>query len=268
MANYDFSIDGNLECGEAMCGRRLCRAMRGTSFVRRHKVLRRGDRLDFTSGACRKVWIIIRGMTAICAGLSDGRRQILGFETAGDVVCAMSTGQSSGGWIEAMSETVLCELELRSDQTAPLSGPADHGRQNLIAELFNIVHQRLELCSAHLVTLGRLDSTERVILFLVDMASRIGRPLAEGVFVEMPMTREDIADYLGLNTETISRIFTRLKKSKLVQFPARNTFSVTNMTALTGRLPVTVRQTSSSGQIRDFLNRTGRTVAVNDGVPA
>ena len=54
------------------------------------------------------------------------------------------------------------------------------------------------------------------------------------------MSREDIADYLGLNTETVSRILTRLKKSGLVKFNARNEFIVPDLAELGRRLPVEV----------------------------
>jgi len=129
----------------------------------------------------------------------------------------------------------------------------DAGAQ-LVTDLFSIIHQRLEACSSHLVTLGRMDSTERVSLFLLDMALRIGRPSEEGYFVELPMTREDIADYLGLNTETISRIFTRLKKNKLAQFPSRNAFFIPDPAALQSRLPVAVPEPGDTSSLDTFLS--------------
>ena len=122
-----------------------------------------------------------------------------------------------GEWIEALCDTMLCELDLQT-MVQMSDGSRQGCPQALVSELFNVMHQRLEECSAHLVTLGRLDSTERVTLFLLDMANRIGRSVNQGIYVELPMTREDIADYLGLNTETISRIFTRLKKANWSSF--------------------------------------------------
>ncbi|QDG75988.1 Crp/Fnr family transcriptional regulator [Labrenzia sp. PHM005] len=266
MSSYNVSINGNLECGESMCAHRLCRSAQSTHSSRRHKMLRRGDRLDISEGFCRKIWVILSGMTAICIGLADGRRQILGIETAGNVICGVGTsaGPRTGEWIEALCDTMLCELDLQT-----MVQMSDGSRQGcpeaLVSELFNVMHQRLEECSAHLVTLGRLDSTERVTLFLLDMANRIGRPVNQGIYVELPMTREDIADYLGLNTETISRIFTRLKKSKLVQFPARNAYSLIDPAALQRRLPLPVPETSTNSVVREFLTGSTSPQSFRDG---
>ncbi|MBN9670859.1 helix-turn-helix domain-containing protein [Roseibium aggregatum] len=205
-------------------------------------------------------------MTAMCVGLADGRRQILGLDVPGGIICGMSTGQHSGAWIEAFCDTVLCELELQvaaqfqADNAAPSDG------MEVIANLFSVIHQRLERYSSHLVTLGRLDSTERVTLFLLDMAIRLGRPCGQAVFVELPMTREDIADYLGLNTETISRIFTRLKKSKLVQFPSRSSFSIPEPERLERRLPLPVPHHMSLDQLETFLSTLHGHAASFDGV--
>jgi len=80
------------DCTETMCDRKLCRSLVGMSFIKRHRHLHRGDRLSLSEASCRKIWIIVSGMTALCVGLEDGRRQILGLDTRGDTVCGMSTG--------------------------------------------------------------------------------------------------------------------------------------------------------------------------------
>ncbi|WP_305987500.1 Crp/Fnr family transcriptional regulator [Roseibium sp. MMSF_3544] len=265
MDNYDIPLGGKLECSEAMCKTRLCQLVIGGRLQKRHKVLQRGDRLDLAGGACRKVWIIIYGMAAICVGLSDGRRQILGLETSGHIMCGMNNSRQTGSWIEALSETVLCEIDLSSLEAPVAFNGAQTNGQRLVTELFTVIHQRLEACSAHLVTLGRLDSTERVTLFLADMAYRLGRSVGESLYVEVPMTREDIADYLGLNTETISRVFSRLKKSRLVQFPSRNAFAIPDPDALARRLPIGIPDFSSTSHVSNFLTAVNAPSLVRDG---
>ncbi|WP_434051625.1 MAG: helix-turn-helix domain-containing protein [Roseibium sp.] len=265
MNSYDISLGGKLECSEAMCKSRLCQLVTGGSPDKRHKVLQRGDRLSLGDGACRKVWIILYGMAAICFGLADGRRQILGLETSGHIMCGMNNGGQNGSWIEALTETVLCEMDLASlGSPAYPGGPCRDG-QRLVSELFSVIHQRLEACSAHLVTLGRLDSTERVTLFLADMANRLGRPVGQSTYLELPMTREDIADYLGLNTETISRIFSRLKKNRLVQFPSRSAITIPDLKALERRLPVDIPDFSSTSHVSSFLTAVSAPSFSRDG---
>lgn len=193
-------------------------------------------------------------MAAICTGLADGRRQIIGLETPGDIVCGMAAANGSDSWIEALCSTQVSELDLSSIGN-PLANKTPKPEQiGLLMELFSLIHRRLEICSAHLVTLGRLDSTERVILFVLDMTRRIGRVCGTSMMADLPLTREDIADYLGLNAETISRIFTRLKKSGLVQFPTRTCFAVADTAALERRLPVDLVTSASSIQLDSFLS--------------
>ncbi|MCV6596054.1 MAG: helix-turn-helix domain-containing protein [Mangrovicoccus sp.] len=73
------------------------------------------------------------------------------------------------------------------------------------------------------------------MLFLAEMAARSGYGETH-----LPMSREDIADYLGLNAETVSRIMTRLRKSGLVQFQSPTDYTIPDMGAITRRLPAEI----------------------------
>ena len=102
------------------------------------------------------------------------------------------------------------------------------------------MHRRLERCQNHITTLGRLDSVERVTLFLAEMAVRAGATREAPQLVTLPMSREDIADYLGLNSETVSRILSKLKKSRLVKFLSPSEYIVPDLAELDRRLPVDI----------------------------
>ncbi|WP_299351265.1 Crp/Fnr family transcriptional regulator [uncultured Shimia sp.] len=198
--------------------------------------LKRGERLTVRDGACQRIWVVISGVAATCAGMEDGRRQIIGLETPGHVVCGLASVTNSENWLEALSDCNICELSLEG-----VTGPLDDYPE-LVSSLFWLIHGRLQAGASQMVMLGRLDSVERVTLFLLEMAMRIGTAAVGGVRVDLPMTREDVADYLGLNTETVSRLFTKLKKRGLVSFPNRSTFVVPEIEALERRLPVQYAQ--------------------------
>lgn len=217
------------------CHRQVCRLFPSGPCEHRMTTLRRGERLSVGDGACRRIWVIVSGTAAMCTGLADGRRQIVGLETPGEVICGLMSAPGSESWVEALNECVICELSLEG-----VDGPLCQ-HPDLVAELFHLIHARLEACSAHLVTLGRLDSHERVSLFLLELARRTGRQVADGVQVDLPMTREDIADFLGLNAETVSRLFTRLKKRGLVRFMTRSAYLIPDMAALERRIPTQLR---------------------------
>lgn len=216
------------------CSRRLCEYLPDDppGQARTLVTLARGERLDTCREGCLKFWIVVRGWAAVSTGFPDGRRQITGLETAGDVICGLVASPAAPSWLEALEDCTICQLDLSRSAARLRDDP------RFLAEVFHLTHQRLVGASQHLTTLGRLDSTERVILFLGQMALR--RPGPAGAPVRLPMSREDIADYLGLNAETVSRVLTRLKKSKLVRFLAPTEYVVPDMAALARRLPVPI----------------------------
>lgn len=196
-----------------------------------HK-LTRGARMAMTEGSCQRIWVILSGMAAISTGLADGRRQIVTLELPGNIVCGLAAMTGSESWLEALSDCEICELSLQG-----LDGPlSDH--PDLVSELFGLIHARVLEDAARMVMLGRLDSMERVTLFLLEIGLKHGLRNGNAIHVELPMTREDIADYLGLNAETVSRLFTRLKKTGLVRFPSRSSVNLTDIAALERRIPV------------------------------
>jgi len=217
------------------CDLQACR-LRDFGLLKRAYSLRdleRGDTLETHSRNCLRFWIVKQGTGATCRMFSDGRRQIVSLETTGDVVCASMADNDNEHWFEALSECKICEVNL-----TPWSGEL---RQNadFLHAIFEVMHKRLERSVNHVSTLGRLDSHERVIYFLAELALRLGAR-DDGNVVALPMSREDIADYLGLNSDSISRILTRLRRSGLVRFLSRTEYVVLDWSAIAQRLPISL----------------------------
>jgi CRP/FNR family transcriptional regulator len=171
---------------------------------------------------------VVNGTAAICTMLKDGRRQISGIERSGDTICGPMAAPETPIWLEALEPATVCELDFENNAAALRQDPG------FLMAMFGVVHKRLEDASRHLTTLGRLDSTERLIHFLADNAIRSGNRQP----VRLPMSREDIADYLGLNAETVSRIFSRVRKTGLFAFSSPTDYVVPNLEAIRRRLPV------------------------------
>ncbi len=192
--------------------------------------LARGARLESRDrDGCLHFWVMLGGTAATCTVFADGRRQILKIEGAGDVICAKMAGNGTQNWLEALSECDICELDFSA------AGPRLRRDPAFLAAVFNATHDRLTQAQAHISTLGRLDSRERVLLFLAEKAAR-----AASVPVTLHMSREDIADYLGLNAETVSRILSKVKKDGLVRFLSPTEFVIPDMAKIARRLPVPV----------------------------
>ncbi len=214
------------------CGSKLCRFAHSTSGRRAQRLvhLARGEQIESAAGACVTFWIVLSGTAAICTMLKDGRRQITGIERAGSTICGPMAHEDSPIWLEALEPSRICEIDLSDDIVALQDDPG------FMQVMFEVIHTRLEVATRHLTTLGRLDSTERVTLFLAETAALSDGPGP----VHLPMSREEIADHLGLNAETVSRIFSRLRKSGLFRFLSPTEYLVPDPAAVARRLPVTV----------------------------
>jgi CRP/FNR family nitrogen fixation transcriptional regulator len=131
--------------------------------------------------------------------LADGRRQISAFHLAGETF-GFEADVKHHFFAEAINATAVrvCRFAVGSDSSRQLLPLALKG-----------------LCRAqeHLLVVGRQNAIERVAAFLVDMAERQGG-LRQ---VELPMSRMDIGDYLGLTIETVSRVLTRLKDKGVIR---------------------------------------------------
>lgn len=230
---YD-GVGGGQNGGCRRCESGGCSLLGPGSHAPRIRTLARGARLD--TGTSLKLWTVLEGIVALCTLLADGRRQVVCLSTPGNVLCPPDEAQGLDIWIEALAGSQLCEVDLSSQAQAIASDAT------LSAGLFRLSQEQVTAVYTHLVTLGRLDGMERVCLFLADMAWRIGEQTPGGWRVRLPLAREDIADYLGLNAETVSRIFSRVKKAKLADFNSPTDYVVRDLKALQKRAPISAPQ--------------------------
>lgn len=193
--------------------------------------LERGQCLESKDGACLRFWVTLDGTAATSTTFRDGRRQILSIEHPGDAICGAMATQESEQRLEALTDCKICELDL-----SPFAEDLRHD-PDFLAGVTRMMHARLEQMTTHLSTLGRLDSHERVTYFLAEMAARQSDTQS---IVTLPMSREDIADYLGLNTDSVSRILSRIRKSGVVRFLSPTEYTVPDMEAVARRLPLAV----------------------------
>jgi CRP/FNR family transcriptional regulator len=171
------------------------------------------------------------GLVALCAGLADGRRQIVALASAGDSLSACSELMREC-WIEALAPSVLCVVDLAADDAARMR------RENgLLNAVLKAAHERLETTLARLITLGGLDGSERVAAFLAELTHRLGARVGDGWQVELTLTRQDIADYLGLKPETVSRILGKLRRDGILRVNARARLDIPDLAALEARFP-------------------------------
>jgi len=139
--------------------------------------------------------------------LSDGRRQIGAFHLIGDIF-GLENSEVHRFTAEAIVDTTLRLVKRRS-----LESVAEH--DVLVAnDLLNLTTNNLQHAEDHMLLLGRKTALERVAAFLLEMDRR----LTAADIIALPMCRRDIADYLGLTLETVSRALSNLHARGILGF--------------------------------------------------
>ncbi len=156
------------------------------------------------------VYRVETGALCLYKVMADGRRQIVSFALPGDLV-GLGTGLSHMVSAQATSPTRLRSLATGAlDQAARQDPSLGH---KLYEALSDDLHSACDL----ILTVGQRGAIERVAAFLLAIGRRSARRGQAGSIIVLPMTRTDIADFLGLTIETVSRSFTKLKTSSVIR---------------------------------------------------
>lgn len=159
------------------------------------------------------IYVVLSGVVRICKLLGDGRRQIEAFCLPGDAF-GWERGATNRFSAEAVNECRLARVK-RSILFARASDDAE-----LAQALWALTFAELHRAQDHLLLLGRKTAQERVAAFLLDLARRSASSLEPATEVVLPMSRQDIADYLGLTIETVSRTLTSLEEAAIIALPS------------------------------------------------
>ena len=168
---------------------------------------RRGAEIFGESEAAEYVYQVVDGAVRSYKLLSDGRRQIGAFHLTGDIF-----GLENGG-IHRFTAEAIVDTTVRLVKRVSLAHFAESDA-TVARDLLNMTATNLRHAEDHMLLLGRKTSLERVAAFLLEMDHRL---TAAGVMA-LPMCRRDIADYLGLTLETVSRALSTLHDKGILGF--------------------------------------------------
>jgi CRP/FNR family transcriptional regulator len=169
-----------------------------------------GDAIFHEGEAAEYVFNITEGMVMLFKLLSDGRRQVLGFLFKGDFL-GLTGGAEHQFGVQALTTVRICRFPRTAFRRLLLETP------RLEEELLSRASDELISARAHLTLLGRKTALERVSSFLIYIADQEAKIGGAPDLALLPMTRADMADFLGLTTETVSRIMSSLKRDRLIQ---------------------------------------------------
>ena len=161
----------------------------------------KGTEIFGQAEAADYIYQVVEGAVRTHKMLSDGRRQIGAFHLPGDIF-GLDNGDFHRFTAEAIIDTTVLLIKRQSLERAAKTDPA------MVRSLLTMTTDNLEHVENHMLLLGRKNARERVAAFLLEMN---GRVTAGGV-IALPMDRRDIADYLGLTLETVSRVLSEFQR--------------------------------------------------------
>jgi CRP-like cAMP-binding protein len=182
-------------------------------FARNAEIYGEGEPAEY-------LYKVVTGTVRTSKVLSDGRRQIGAFYMPGDVF-GLEIGDEHAFSAEAISDARI--VVVKRSAVLVMAKRDDAVAQ----ELWSATHRELQRVQQHVLLLIK-SAQERLAGFLLEMAAHH----RSSPVVELPMSRQDIADYLGLTIETVSRTFTQLESSTLIAVPTARRIEIRNRSAL------------------------------------
>jgi CRP/FNR family nitrogen fixation transcriptional regulator len=184
------------------------------NFARNSEVFGEGERAEY-------FYSVVSGAVREMRFSSDGRRQILAFRLPGDVF-GLEPGDVHTLTAETISDAEIVMVR-RSLVEKAAAADADAAQ----SWIKHTAHDLMEARN-HALVLGRKGANERVAAFLLSMSERC--VLANSF--DLPMSRADIADFLGLTIETVSRSFTEMERQQAIDLPSSRRVVMRNRSAL------------------------------------
>jgi CRP/FNR family nitrogen fixation transcriptional regulator len=185
------------------------------SYPRKSQIVREDDPAD-------RVYEVVNGTVCASKMLREGRRQIAGFYFAGDIFGLESAKQHS------VAVEAITKAKVRVIKKQALTALASSNRE-VADRLLALTARELARKQDHLLLLLSTTAEERIICFLIDMVQRASP--REDDLIDLPMSRRDIADYLGLTIETVSRVLRDFERRGAIEISGRHFIMLRNHSA-------------------------------------
>lgn len=181
------------------------------SIIKRGRPIQKGEHLFYQGDEFNAIYAVRTGTIKTYTLTNEGEEQITGFHLASELVGLESydsiTYPSSA---KALETTNVCEIPV--DKLDELSGRMPELRR----QLMRLMSKELRDEQKMMLLLSKKSAEERIASFLINLAARFKRRGFSGTSFRLTMSRADIANYLGLAVETVSRVFTRFQKQGLL----------------------------------------------------
>jgi CRP/FNR family transcriptional regulator len=168
---------------------------------------------------------VVEGVVCAYRLLPDGHRHVVSFYFPGDLIgycCAGSHSFSAQALNKVRARRIPRHVVNQMVETRP----------GFARRLLKLAGEELRMTREHLLCLAAKSAEARMAVFLLALSHRNGDAGGDASRIELPMTRVDIGDYLGLTIETVSRTFSKLKRSGVIALPRTTTVLIRDAEAL------------------------------------
>lgn len=188
---------------------------------------RPGDKIDLSRFSADTVLRVTSGMLMQENILNDGRRHVAAFKALGDFCWPIAADQSDvRESYEAIQPSNICLISV--DRFAE----AAQGAPELVKDLYKAAKEEVARAQYQMLSLARSSAQERLASFLANLARRTGTRTERGIELKLSMRRERIADHLGMQPETISRLMSGFKKTGVIELPRPSLVIIPDIEAL------------------------------------
>lgn len=215
----------------AICSALDTQEIGALNAIGRTRTLAPGESLIWEGDDSVLVANVIDGVLKLSTGTEDGREQIVGMVFPSDFI-GRPFGKTTGHGVTALTESKVCVFNRRDFDSFAREHPA------LEHKLLQRTLSELDRTRRWMLLLGRKSASEKVASFLLEMLERVGGSPCEStdapaeLLLDLPVSRQQIADVLGLTIETVSRQFTRLKSEGILDLPSRREVLIRDRFAL------------------------------------
>lgn len=190
---------------------------------------------------------VAQGATKLVARATEQRQQIVAFHFGGDIVSVPADG------LFANSVTALLDSELLVFPAREFFDLAS-GEARIARSLFERLPAALQRCRDRTVALGKGSALERLAGFLLAMSERIGRAESNRCELDLPMSRREIGESLGLTIETVSRQFGILRELGLIETKGRSRVTILNLDTLSKKAGHLRHKRKTSGNPANLIS--------------
>ncbi|MFC3701440.1 fumarate/nitrate reduction transcriptional regulator Fnr [Reinekea marina] len=180
-------------------------------IINRGRPIKKGEHLYYQGDEFKAIYAVRTGTLKTYSLTNDGEEQITGFHLASELVGLESYDSTTyPSSAKALETTNVCEIPI--EKLDDLAGKMPELRR----QLMRLMGKELRDEQKMMLLLSKKSAEERIASFLINLAARFKRRGFSGTSFRLTMSRADIANYLGLAVETVSRVFTRLQKQGLL----------------------------------------------------